>query len=263
MSNIGTVESLWRYPVKGMRGEELGEIFAGFAGFYGDRIYALVSASGRKGFPWVTAREQRRMILYRPRFRSPEKTIAPPNLAEAEKLPPGATPLYGPTEDFLVDVETPEGETFALDDPRLLERLYDGMRDKPDISLVRSERALTDSRPVSLFSVQTARALAEESGVAVDKRNFRANIYLDLTNMEGFAEESFVGRSLRIGSQLTLAIVQRDPRCMVITVDPETAEKSPAILKAVAQSHGGNAGLYAVVLAEGMVRQGDAVELLP
>ncbi|MBA3542968.1 MAG: MOSC domain-containing protein, partial [Chthoniobacterales bacterium] len=90
-----------------------------------------------------------------------------------------------------------------------------------------------------------------------------ANIYLDLTTMEGFAEESLVGRSLRIGPQLTLAIVQRDPRCMVVTLDPETGEKSPAILKAVAQNHAGNAGLYAVVLAEGMVRPGDAIELLP
>ena len=32
MSTIGTVESLWRYPVKSMRrGEELGELFASYA----------------------------------------------------------------------------------------------------------------------------------------------------------------------------------------------------------------------------------------
>ena len=37
MTTIGTVESLWRYPVKSMRGEELNEIFAGYAGVYGDR----------------------------------------------------------------------------------------------------------------------------------------------------------------------------------------------------------------------------------
>jgi hypothetical protein len=29
MSILGTVESLWRYPVKSMRGEELKELFAG------------------------------------------------------------------------------------------------------------------------------------------------------------------------------------------------------------------------------------------
>jgi uncharacterized protein YcbX len=38
---IGTVESLWRYPVKSMRGEELSEAFISFAGVYGDRLCAF------------------------------------------------------------------------------------------------------------------------------------------------------------------------------------------------------------------------------
>ena len=32
MAIVGKVESLWRYPVKSMRGEELSEAFVGFAG---------------------------------------------------------------------------------------------------------------------------------------------------------------------------------------------------------------------------------------
>jgi uncharacterized protein YcbX len=43
---------------------------------------------------------------------------------------------------------------------------------------------MTDCRPVSLFSVQTARRLSEEVGLEVDKRRFRANLYLDLTASE-------------------------------------------------------------------------------
>ena len=49
MSIIGTVESLWRYPVKSMRGEELDELFAGYAGVYGDRLFAFESSASRKG----------------------------------------------------------------------------------------------------------------------------------------------------------------------------------------------------------------------
>ena len=41
MELIGTVESLWRYPVKSMRGEDLQEAFVGFPGLYGDRLYAF------------------------------------------------------------------------------------------------------------------------------------------------------------------------------------------------------------------------------
>jgi MOSC domain-containing protein len=40
MSMIGNVESLWRYPVKSMRGQELDTAYLGFAGVYGDRLYA-------------------------------------------------------------------------------------------------------------------------------------------------------------------------------------------------------------------------------
>ncbi len=84
MGVIGTVESLWRYPVKSMRGEELAEIFAGFAGVYGDRLFAFRSSASPAGFPHFTARDQRQMLRYRPRFRQPGKAAAPPNLTEAE-----------------------------------------------------------------------------------------------------------------------------------------------------------------------------------
>jgi uncharacterized protein YcbX len=63
MSNIGKVDSLWRYPVKSMRGEELDEAFVGFSGMYGDRIFALRSAATPKGFPYLTGREQQRIAV--------------------------------------------------------------------------------------------------------------------------------------------------------------------------------------------------------
>ena len=50
MSIIGKVESLWRYPVKSMRGQELDTAYVGFAGVYGDRLYAFGVLSRRKGF---------------------------------------------------------------------------------------------------------------------------------------------------------------------------------------------------------------------
>ena len=67
------------------------------------------------------------------------------------------------------------------------------------LTLVRSDRAMTDCRPVSLFSIQTARQLGEEIGTPIDKRRFRANVYLDLGSAPGFAEDGFVGRTLRWG----------------------------------------------------------------
>jgi uncharacterized protein len=94
MNTVGTVESLWRYPVKSMHGEELDEIFAGFSGIYCDRFFAFRSSASPRGFPYLTAREQHQMLRYHPRFRYPEKAAAPLNLAEAEGIGPGATPVY-------------------------------------------------------------------------------------------------------------------------------------------------------------------------
>jgi uncharacterized protein len=258
MGTIGTVESLWRYPVKSMRGEELDEVFAGFSGVYGDRLFAFSSSASPKGFPFLTAREQCEMLRYRPRFREPDKAARPINQSEAEKV--GATPLYADADDLVLDVETPGGDTLAIDDSALIEALRRGIDDKHRLTLLRSERALTDCRPLSIFGVQSARKLGEETGISVDKRRFRANIYLDLA--KGFAEDELVGRSVRIGPKVVVSILERDPRCVMITLDPDTGEKEPALLKKVAQAHSGMAGVYGAVLVEGMMHKGNPVELL-
>jgi len=153
------------------------------------------------------------------------------------------------------------GQTFAIDDPALIRMLRDGVLGAPDLTLVRSDRAMTDCRPVSLVSVQTIRRLGEEIGTSVDQRRFRANIYLDFNTASGFAENGFVGRSMRIGSKVVISILERDPRCVMITLDPDTGESRPQLLRQVAQAHNGMAGVYGAVLVEGMLRKGDAVEL--
>ncbi len=260
MSIIGKVDSLWRYPVKSMRGEELDEAFAGFSGIYGDRLFAFRSSASPKGFPYLTAREQQKLLQHSPRFRYPDKAARPANLAEAEAM--GANPVSADLADLMVDVDTPSGETLAIDDPALIDTLHDGIDQKHQLALMRSERALTDCRPVSIFSLQSARQLSEETDTPIDKRRFRANIYVDLTSAEGFAENEFVGRSLQIGPKVVVRILERDPRCMMITLDPDTGEKSPALLKKVAQAHDGMAGVYGAVLVEGTLRKGDPVEVL-
>jgi uncharacterized protein YcbX len=260
MSVIGKVDSLWRYPVKSMRGEELDEVFAGYSGIYGDRLFAFKSSASPTGFPYFTAREQRRLLQYRPRFRYPDKAARPINLAEAEKM--GANPVSASPSELMVDVETPDAKTLAIDDPALIQILRADIDQKHQLTLMQSQRAMTDCRPVSIFSLQSAQQLAEETGTSVDKRRFRANVYVDLTSAKGFAENELVGRSVRIGSKVVVKILERDPRCVMITLDPDTTEKTPAILKKVAQGHEGTAGVYGAVIVEGMLHKGDPIELL-
>ena len=260
MTIVGKVDSLWRYPVKSMRGEELDEAFASYSGIYGDRVFAFRSSANHKGFPYFTAREQRRLLQYRPRFRYPDKATRPINLIEAESRL--ANPLVADLAELVVDVETPDGKTVAINDPTLIEMLRADVDQRHQVTLMQSQRAMTDCRPVSVFSLQSAQQLAEETGTRVDKRRFRANVYVDLTSANGFAENELVGRSVKIGPKVIISILERDARCVIITLDPDTGEQTPAILKKVAQAHDGMAGVYGAVLVEGLMHKGDPVELL-
>lgn len=258
----GSVESLWRYPVKSMRGEELDEAFFGFNGVYGDRLYAFVSSECPKGFPYFTARAKRDMIRYRPRFRHPERAALPPDLHDAQSLGPGITPLYAGPDDLAVDIETPEGQTLPIGDPAVIESLAADLDEEHELRLVRSDRALTDCRPVSLISRQTLRTVETEYGGSLDARRFRANIYADFPEGEGFVEDGLVGKRVRLGANAEISILERDPRCKMIALDPDTAQSDPKVLRTVAQGHDAMAGVYAAVLVEGIVRPGDSIEVL-
>ena len=259
MTIAGKVESLWRYPVKSMRGEELHQAFIGFAGVYGDRLYAIRSSASIKGFPYLTGRENASLLQCRAEYTNPKAMAQPVNLIEASDLGSGVTPLYADEVSRLVQVETSKGLLYQINDLDLLVALSEGLDPKHELSLIRSERSLTDCRPVSLISLQTAQGLGSEIGMTLDKRRFRANIYLDLNAADPFGENELVGRMVRIGSKVVVAVTQRDTRCKMITLDPDTGEASPEIMKHLASAHASQAGVYGAVVVEGLIRPGDEV----
>jgi uncharacterized protein len=96
----------------------------------------------------------------------------------------------------------------------------------------------------------------------IDRRRFRATFYADWTEDRPYRENELVGRTLQLGERLRIAIVEQDPRCKMITIDPETSQTEPRILRHVTTAHGGMAGVYAAVLVEGVVRKGDPIYLI-
>lgn len=175
---------------------------------------------------------------------------------------PGVTPANAEPNDLDLDVLTPSGEVVDVDDPALLEMLGEGLHGENNLTLVRSDRALTDCRPVSLISLQTVRQVEAELGIPLDKRRFRANIYIDLASDCGFAEDELVGRKLHIGARAEVMVLERDPRCKMISLDPDPGEHNPEVLRKVAQSHDTFAGVYCAVLVEGILTKNDSIELL-
>ena len=260
MTVIGRIDSLWRYPVKSMRGEELAEAYVGFAGIYGDRLYAIRNAAAPAGFPYLTGREHEELLLWRPRFRFPDRAAGPPNQAEAEALPPGVTTIYGDAEDLALDVELPTGEVVAIDDPGLLRMVGERSQRQGRLSLLRSDRALTDCRPLAVLAADGDPARAgggRPGGQAALSRE-----PLPRSRRRPGLRRGRAGRTrLRIGDKVEVAVLERDPRCKMITLDPDTAEESPELIRTVTRVHDGMAGVYAAVLVEGTVRTGDALQL--
>ena len=67
-----------------------------------------------------------------------------------------------------------------------------------------------------------------------------------------------MGRTLNIGG-MAMRVDKRDGRCVVITIDPVTTERNPAILRAVARNREGCVGIYGSTVTPGRVAIGDEV----
>jgi uncharacterized protein YcbX len=186
----------------------------------------------------------------------------PPNLRDAEALPPGATPLYADTSATDVNVHTPGGHAWRVDDPALASHLADAASGDGEMTLLRSDRAFTDCRPLSLISEQTVQHLGREVAADLDARRFRPNVYVNLTEGQGYDEDQWVGRRLRLGTTAEVIVLARDPRCKMITLDPDTASAMPDLMRCVSENHGGTAGVYAAVITEGTIQNGDPVAYL-
>ena len=78
----------------------------------------------------------------------------------------------------------------------------------------------------------------------------------------GAGRTRWPGATLRIGD----AVIDLDSlraRCPMTTVDPDTLERDPGVLKDIGRRFGGRLALNADVLAAGTIHVGDAVELIP
>jgi uncharacterized protein YcbX len=227
---VGRVVGLWRYPVKSMRGEELAQVEVSWHGFAGDRRWAFIrDGVVQSGFPWLTLRERGDLNHYRPSFVDPGRPDKSPTV-----------------------VRTSAGTGFDVADPALAAELGPGVR------VIRQDRGIFDTMPLSLITTQTIARLGEVVGARLEVGRFRPNLLVEAADEAPFAEDAWVGGVLRIGGT-RLRVDKRDGRCAVITIDPVTAERDPAILRAVARDREGCLGVYGSTVEPGRVAVGDAV----
>ncbi|SRR6266404_3739041 len=236
---IATVAELFLYPVKSMAGISVPEAHVGLDGILGDRLYSFVQAgkAARSSFPWMTGRESSRMILYKPQFAQAPTPDQPE--------PP-------------VKVRTPDAAVLDADDPALCEEL--ASKTGHAMFLLKSARGIFDCQHISVFSLASVRGLAAEAGCPIDRRRFRANVFVEPASGQAFDEEQWTRCMLQIGDEVLIAVTQRDSRCMMVNLDPDSGQQNPRVLKTIAQGHQGQAGIYANVVRPGVIRVGDSIQ---
>jgi hypothetical protein len=75
-----------------------------------------------------------------------------------------------------------------------------------------------------------------------------------------FPEDAWIGSMLRIGG-LRMRVDQRDQRCVMVTVDPVTLRRDPAILRAIARERDTRFGVYGSTMTPGRIAVGDLVAI--
>jgi len=265
----GSVVSLWRYPVKSMMGEELNAAEVTERGLLGDRAYALVDGSDGKAATAKNPRKWPHLFDFRATFVEPTRSAA--------KVPPVRIVLPDGTA-----VTSDQGDlnrilSKALDREVTLRAARHGTVNAeeywPDMEGLDHRDTVTDfTLPEGTFfdvamvhllttaTLDRLRELYPQGRFEV--RRFRPNIVVQLASDEkGFAENSWVGHTLAIGTAVRLNIIGPCGRCVMTTLAQGDLPRDPGILRTAAQHNHVNVGVYAAVGRVGTIRRGDPVRL--
>jgi len=220
---MARVVEVWRYPVKSMAGERLDSCAVTELGLEGDRRWALIDRTPNRDGKWFNIKQHAPLMTY------------------ASRLVDGR-PV----------VTAPDGTRVRLEEAfrRVLEE-----SGRP-VELRELPGANFDDSPVHIVNLASVEAFALEAGIELDRRRFRANLFVDEVPAE--EEVSWVGRRI-VAGEAELEVVDRCVRCAVITRDPDSTVATPDVLEVLVQRHEKCMGVYCQVVRPGRVAVGDFV----
>lgn len=274
-----TVSTLWRYPVKSMIGEELNGATITLNGVVGDRCYALIDNATNKIVSAKNPKKWQDFFSFRAAYAvPPTMTVTQPVWIT---LPNGEV-LHSDQGDINQQLSSVLGSAVTLTthapQAAKLEQYwpeFDG-----ETHEVSNEMIAADAPQGSFFDYATLHLLTTSSINAMQKlypegrfevRRFRPNIVLDSSGWDGFIENDWVGKTLRLGDTLRLRVSAPCPRCVMPTLAQGDLPADSGILKhAVAKNRPfvpfagkelPSVGIYAQVIQAGWVKRGDTITI--
>ena len=252
------VETIWRYPVKGLSAEPMAavDLTAGH-GVPFDRTYAVTDGSfafdETRPVPMPKTRflmlaKYERLALLRSRVDHGTGTLVVDGFGASRSF------LLGDREDcaalagFLTAF-------LGLALPGRPEVVHASGHQFTDVSV----HSTALMRSVSLINLATVRDLARYTARALDPLRFRANFYFD--GADAWSELDWVGRHLRCGDAL-LRVVRRTRRCPATSVDLREGVRDINLPLAIKQYRDhADCGIYAEVVGGGHVERGSTIQL--
>lgn len=264
---------LRRYPVKSCRGEDLDSCVVEPWGLQGDRRWMVVDASGEV----VTAREENRLVLVDPQITEEGLLLQAPGIADLSVPYPERGPLTevelwrDRVAARLADDRAHDWLSQVIDRPVRLVYLDDPRRRPVDPRYAEPGEVVSFADGFPLLVV-TEESLAQlNTWIAAGPRpgdgplpmtRFRPSLVI--SGATPFAEDSW--RRIRVGGTV-LKIVKPCARCVLTTIDPDTAvrTKEPLVSLARHRTIGGKLMFAMNAIPEapyGVIRLGDQVEVL-
>ncbi|MGQ0733593.1 MAG: MOSC domain-containing protein [Acidobacteriota bacterium] len=276
---LGTVGSLWRYPVKSMMGEELDAVEVAEQGLRGDRAYALLDGADGKVATAKNPRKWPHLFDFRATFIDAVRAGA-----EAPPLRitlPNGTVVTSEQEDCSQILSRALARDVTLDAARWGDeegpsspsgaRVANAEEYWPDMEGLDFRDTVTDfalpagtffdCAVVHLLTTATLDRLGElYPRGRFDVRRFRPNIVVQpASGQRGFIENAWVGHTLAIGDEVRLSITGPCGRCVMTTLPQGDLPGDPDILRTAAQHNHVHVGVYAALVRGGTIRLGDAV----
>jgi len=290
---VGTVDGLWRFPVKSFKGEKLGRIEFEKQCILGDRAYALidietgkvVSAKSVKLFPHIL--NCAAAYLHPPEI---GREIPPVQItladgttvaSNSENVDQILSVFFGRAvtltrvvpDDYTIDMYHPDIENLGPASRRNTvteQKLGSALFKEMGLESPLAPGSFVDAFPVSVISTSTLDHLHQlRPETNFDIRRFRMNILVK-TNKPGFAENSWVGNTIAIGKRVRLTVAMPDSRCVMTTLAQNGIPKDTNVLRTLVQYNSLDirgagsspcAGVYALIAMEGSVSINDTVEL--
>jgi uncharacterized protein YcbX len=277
----GIVKEIWRYPVKGMAGEQVEQCAIGPNGLEGDRIWALrdvarkeiQSCKFRPELLSCTASTRKDSALQQVDITLPNNLSSASDDPEIDRILSELVGYASTLESLRPVAELDFYRRHKLDDTTWLEELKATFSREPGEPLPDFSQLPQQARDfvtvpgtfflVTPFHIITTATLNHMKSLLPDAdwdvRRFRPNIVIETADTDkGLIEQNWIGKRMRI-AESQIDCTATAPRCGAVTRQQQGLGFDKSMLRSIISDADQNLGIYGSISNQATLAVGDTV----